>query len=151
MSRYSATIGCLLALTLAGCWSEIEEQTKKSPNSIIGKKTQDVGEFDPNAKQQVSDSKVRANDPMLYALQAYGPIMEQVSKLGIDHAVNLFNAEKGRYPKDHEEFMTEIIKRNNIRLPVLPNGAKYKYDVANHKLEVVKPAPAAEEAPAKTE
>jgi len=36
----------------------LEKQTQKSPNSIIGKKTQDVGRFDPNAANVISDSKV---------------------------------------------------------------------------------------------
>lgn len=42
-----------------------------------------------------------------------------------------------RYPKDHEEFMTQIIKANNINLPVLPGGRKYQYDVENHELVII--------------
>ena len=56
----------------------------------------------------------------------------------IDHALDLFNATEGRYPKDYNEFMKRIIKENNIKLPVLPGGAKYAYDVKNHKLQVVR-------------
>ena len=51
--------------------------------------------------------------------------------------MQLFQAEKGRFPKDHEEFMTEIIKKYNIQLPVLPGNKKYQYDVQNHKLIIV--------------
>lgn len=132
-------VGIVLML-LVGCSKYIEDQTKKSPNSIIGKKTQDVGKFDPNAKQEVSDSKVRVSaDPVTYPLQAYGPMVEQIMKTHVEHAIRLFEAEHGRYPKDYDEFMTEIIKKNNIQLPVLPNNMKYKYDEVNHKLEVVKP------------
>jgi hypothetical protein len=40
-------------------------------------------------------------------------------------------------PKDHEEFMTQIIKKNNIQLPVLPGGRQYQYDVENAELVVV--------------
>lgn len=134
---------CVLSLTLflCGCWAEFDRQTKKSPNSIIGKKTQDIGEFDPNAKKKVSDSKIRAEDPLTGPMMAYGPMMEKISKLGVDQAINLFYATEGRFPKDHEEFMTRIIKENNIQLPVLPFKAKYQYDVENHKLVVIE-APA---------
>jgi hypothetical protein len=132
-------VGGLAVVLLAGCMDSLGEQTKKDPNSIIGKKTDKIENFDPKAKQEVSDSKVRADDPILAPLQAYGPMVEQISKMEIEHAVDLFNASEGRYPKDHEEFMTKIIKANSIKLPVLPGGWKYAYDVPNHKLEVVRP------------
>ena len=43
----------------------------------------------------------------------------------------------GHFPKDYDEFMTQIIKANNIQLPVLPGGKQYQYDVENHRLVVV--------------
>lgn len=124
---------CSLVLTcLLGC-----EEPKKSPNSIIGKTTQNVGEHQPDAGAKVSDSKVRVSDPVTAPLQAYGPMVEQLSKTTIAHALNLFNATEGRYPNSYDEFMARIIKENNIRLPVLPGGKKYEYDVANHQLVVI--------------
>jgi hypothetical protein len=135
----SAVIVGLSVALLAGCMDSLSKQVKKDPNSIIGKKTDDIKKFDPNAAHQVvSDSKVHVDDPILYPLQAYGPMLEQISTMYIDHAVDLFNASEGRYPKDYDEFMTRIIKENQIKLPVLPGGAKYAYDVENHKLRIVK-------------
>lgn len=122
----------------AGCMDSLANQSKKDPNSIIGKKTDKIEKFDPNAKQEVSDSKVRVDDPILGSLQAYGPAVEQIEKMKVEHALDLFNASEDRYPKDHDEFMTRIIKANNIKLSVLPGGWKYAYDVPNHKLEVVR-------------
>ena len=115
----------------------LEEQTKKSDNSIIGKSTQDVGKFDPNANNKVSDSSINATDPITAPLSAYGPALERISKVEIKHAVDLFQATNDRYPKDYDEFMEQIIKANNIRLPVLPGGKKYQYDEVNHSLVVV--------------
>lgn len=130
-------------LLCTGCMQSLEEQTKKDPNSIIGKKTQDVGQFDPNAGAKVSDSKIHATDPITAPVSAYGPMLEQISKTHIEGALRLFEASEGRYPNSHEEFMTAIIKANNIQLPVLPGGKQYQYDVENHKLVVVEPpAPA---------
>jgi hypothetical protein len=133
-------VGSLAVGLLAGCMDSFAKQVKKDPNSVIGKKTDDIKEFDPKAKQVVSDSKAHADDPVLYALQIYGPEMEQISKMYVEHAIDLFHAEHDRYPKDYNEFMTSIIKANQIKLPVLPGGAKYAYDVQNHKLQVVKAA-----------
>jgi len=135
-------IGLGVVLFLAGCMQALEEQTKKDPNSIIGKKTQNIGEFDPNAGAKVSDSKIHATDPITAPVSAYGPMLEQISKTQIEGAIRLFEATEGRYPTSHEEFMTAIIKANNIQLPVLPGGKQYQYDVANHQLVVVDGAPA---------
>ena len=63
---------------LCGCMQSLEEQTKKSPDSIVGKTTQDVGKFDPNANNKVSDSKIHVTTPGLTGVQAYGPMVEQI-------------------------------------------------------------------------
>jgi hypothetical protein len=54
----------------------------------------------------------------------------------IPHALNLFQATNGRFPKDHDEFMKEIITANAIKLPELPEPDKYIYDPATHELMV---------------
>jgi hypothetical protein len=132
-----------LLLVVIGCgMPSLEEQTKKSPNSIIGKKTQDIGQFNPNAGAKVSDGKIVATDIVTAPVSAYGPALERISKSYIEQAIRLFEATEGRYPQSYEEFMEKIIKPNKIELPVLPGGKKYQYDVANHQLIVVD-APAA--------
>ena len=133
---------CLILVTTCGCGQSLEDQTKKSPNSIIGKTTQDIGQYDPNANAKVSNSKIDATDPITAPTSAYGPMLEKISKIEIDANLNIFNANEGRYPKDHEEFMTKIIKEYNVKLPVLPGGKQYQYDVENHRLVVID-APAA--------
>lgn len=127
----------LVLLCLFGCMESLDKQVQKSPNSIIGKKTQDIAEFDPNAGAKVSDSKVKVTDPITGPLQAYGPAVEQISKIQVTDALNKFNALEGRYPNSYDEFMTRIIKEWGIKLPVLPGNKKYQYDVENHRLEVV--------------
>ena len=131
----------------AGCSQSLEEQTKKSDNSIIGKKTDDIGKFDPNANNKIVDSKVKVTNPITGPLEAYGPIMQQISDIQIKPAIDLFHATNDRYPKDYEEFMEQIVKANNIKLPVLPGNRKYQYDEANHKLVVVEQPAADNEVP----
>ncbi len=115
-----------------------EVEAKRPKKSIFKQRTQDVGEFDAKAGKQLSDSKIRATSPLLAGLEAYGPAAEKVTKLAIQHHLNIYNALHGHYPKDHAEFMREIIKKQNLQLPKLPYGNTYEYDVANHKLVVVK-------------
>ncbi len=130
---------------LAGCDAPTESQAEKDNTGIFGKKTQEIGEFDPDEGANVDDGKVNKKHlatPGIGALAGYGPAAQRVAKLSIEHALNLFNAANGRYPKDHAEFMEKIIKANNIRLPVLPGGREYQYDVENHELVVVEAAKA---------
>ena len=133
-------LGGLMAIFLAGCMSELENQTKAEGKSIIGKTTQKIEKFDPKAKKEVSKSEVKVEDPITGPLTAYRPIIERTAKLQIEHAVKLFHGLEGRYPKDYDEFMEKIIKANSIKLPVLDaNGVwQYQYDEENHELKVVK-------------
>ncbi|HUQ69994.1 MAG TPA: hypothetical protein VM165_10750 [Planctomycetaceae bacterium] len=136
MSR--AALAMVGALILCGCMKPLDQQVKKTGTSkVIGKKTQDIGEFDKNAGAKVSDSKIHATDPITAPTSAYGPMLERISKTHIEHALNLYNATEGHYPKSYEEFMEQIIKANRIELPVLPGGKKYQYDVENHQLVVI--------------
>lgn len=124
----------VIAILLSGCMDS-------SPSTAPKRKTTDkIGEFDPNANNEVVKPDVRITNPITGPLEAYQPLMQQVAALGIEHAVNLFNASEGRYPNSYDEFMARIIKENNIRLPVLPPGLEYQYDVENHKLLVIQTA-----------
>src|SRR6266576_6510667 len=120
MWRTSQIALALGMMAFVGC---VESSSKpaddNSGKGIIGKKTQDVGEFDANkGNQVVSDTKIRASDPISAPLSAYGPMVEKISMIQITSALELFRATEDRYPKDYEEFMTRIIKENNIQLPV---------------------------------
>lgn len=129
----------------AGCSPPASTQPaeKKDSNGIIGNTTQEVGEYKPEEGAKISDSSIDEDQlatPLIGGMAAYGPLTEQVSKIAIQHALNLFNAEKGRYPKDHAEFMAMIIRPDDpdgIKLPALRAGREYQYDVENHELLVV--------------
>ena len=51
--------------------------------------------------------------------------------------MGLYKAEHDRYPKDFEEFKTDILQANNIALPLLPSYQKYGYDEKEHKLIIL--------------
>ena len=85
----------------------------------------------------MASPKIVRKDPISYSGNAYVSIIGQTANMNIKHAVNLWQAENGRFPKDYQEFMDEIIKKNNISLPQLPHYQEYAYDAPNHSLMVI--------------
>ena len=74
-----------------------------------------------------------------------------VFRIQIPHAMNLYRAQYGHFPKTQEEF-EKLLKENGIQLPPLPPGARYvydaqkatqmqQYDPADPPLFVERPAP----------
>jgi predicted small lipoprotein YifL len=66
-------------------------------------------------------------------------VKERTALFKIEEAMKLYNGEHGYYPKTQEEFMKVIIKDNDIKLPVLPEGHKYEYDPKEGQLMVLVP------------
>ena len=142
MSKFSQIAFILGLMLFAGCLESTSNPPgDNSGKGIIGKTTQEIGQFDANKQNQaVSDQKIHATDPITAPLSAYGPMMERISMIEITSALNLFHAENERYPKDLDEFMEKIVKPNNIRLPVLPYKGRYEYNVEKHELMIVRDA-----------
>ena len=117
-----------------------QPQPKPRPQQsgpIIGQRTTEVRNAAPelqggNAK--VASTKIVKKDPITIVGNAYVSIIGRTSVLNIQHAMDLYKATNDRYPKDYDEFMTEIIKANNIALPRLPPYQAYGYDEKEHKL-----------------
>jgi hypothetical protein len=135
-----------LLLILAGCLAAslgCEDEpmpTKGTGSGIIGKRTQKIVNAAPvlekgNAK--VATTKITAKDPITLQGNAYVSIISRTSQLMIEHAIDLYHAQNDRYPKDYDEFITEIIKANNIALPKLPPYQDYGYDEKEHKLIII--------------
>jgi len=139
--RWMTVVLTAAMIATVGCSDMVPAPKMKSKQAGGGAKvktTDDIGEFKADDGKAVVDSKVKITNPVTGALEAYEPLKQQISELAITQAVQLFQATEGRYPKDHDEFMTKVIKQNSIRLPALPKGRKYEYDVENHALMVVK-------------
>ena len=154
-------LGLGLALALAGCDqptgssrprskvappAEVAEQPAPeptpapvAPRPILGEKTQDIRDMTKEQKAGgvVTQPRITAKDPITLQGNAYVSIIGQNSILNIKHAIDLYQATNGEYPKTTEEFMTNIIKANNIALPKLPFYQEYGYDAANHKLVIM--------------
>jgi hypothetical protein len=139
---------CAALAVTAGC-EEPRQVNGKAPakavppkdNFIVGKRTQQIGRFDAQeeAKKggQLANMKIVAKDPITLQGNAYVTAIGRTSMMQIEHALNLYRATNDRFPANYDEFMSEIIKANNIALPALPFYQEYKYDEKEHKLIVI--------------
>ena len=111
---------------------------ERAHGEILGQRTQDIRQSTPESTQGtvVASSKIVARDPITVVGNAYVVAIGQTAMGNIKHAMDLYNAEHGRYPANYNEFMTDIIKANNIALPVLPAYQEYFYDEQEHKLQI---------------
>ncbi len=125
------------SIFFVGCAGEPEIKTVKEKSPPKPTMTDDIGEYNADKGKEVVDSTVKVSNPLTYALDARESALEQVAEFPIIQGVQLFHATEGRYPKDHDEFMTRVIKANKIKLPALSKGKRYEYDVENHKLMIV--------------
>ena len=57
----------------------------------------------------------------------------------VKHALQLYKATNGKVPQSHDEFMREIIEKQQIELPELPAGHRYVFDPEQEQLMVERP------------
>ena len=112
---------------------------ESSSGFIVGQRTQDIRPAAPELAKgaHVATTQITAKDPITLQGNAYVSIIGQTSILEIQHALELYKATNDRYPKDYDEFMTEIIQANHIALHQLPSYQKYGYDEKEHKLIIL--------------
>ncbi|MBV8318567.1 MAG: hypothetical protein JOZ53_26805 [Planctomycetaceae bacterium] len=112
-----------------------------SQGGIIGQRTTDIRRAEPELQKgaRIATTRITATDPVTLPGNAYVTMIGRTSILQIEEAMRLFQAMNDRYPKDYDEFMTEIIKANNIALPKLPDDQEYGYDEKEHTLIILRP------------
>jgi hypothetical protein len=78
--------------------------------------------------------------PIVTPAKAYFSVRERVVfEIQIPEALKLFKATNGQGPKSHDDFMTQIIEANQIKLPPVPPGSRYVYDPKTEELMVERP------------
>jgi hypothetical protein len=115
-----------------------EAPKEVSHGEILGQRTQDIRPLtsEEQKKTEAAPTRITARDPITLSGNAYVVAIGQIAVGNIKHAMDLYHAENGRYSANYDEFMNEIIKKNNIVLPVLPSYQEYFYDEKEHKLQV---------------
>jgi hypothetical protein len=116
-----------------------QAKAPEKDNFIVGKRTQDIRDATPELQKGAKEAttKITAKDPITLPGNAYVTSVGRISMGNIEHTVDLWRAENDRYPKDYQEFMDEIIKKNNIALPKLPYYQEYGYNAKEHKLIIL--------------
>ena len=114
-------------------------QTRKT----VGKTTQNVLDV-ADAKAQggvVVDNAAEAEEGGLGAYsQAYRHSVATIGGLAVEQKMKLFEAEYGRKPGTHAEFMDRIIEKGRpgaVSLPALPSGKAYAFDPQRKAVVVV--------------
>lgn len=130
--------GLLFCVVFCGCSEGNQPANPATPKSVPP--TNQIGEYDPNAGLQVVTPDAQVTDPITGPLEILKNVRVQLPTLQIEHALNLYNAAEGNYPKSHDDFMRDIIQANRLVLPQLPADLLYQYDVTNHKLVIVRAA-----------
>ena len=151
-----APLAAMVVFLAAGCeeernvgsksQSQGQTQAKAKPTAprkaefIVGKRTQEIKNAARELEKggaKVATTKITAKDYITLQGNAYVTSVGKLSILSIEEAMNLYHAANDRYPKDYDEFMSEIIKANNIALPKLPYYQQYGYDEKGHKLLIL--------------
>lgn len=132
----------LVIMGTMGC--DLNKQVEPKKVDAGPQRTQDIGEYKPAAPTPSTPAPAQpAATPSPFDLPtpAIGKttdfVIETTAKLQIEQAIEQYRALNGNYPKSHEEFMEEVIKKGDIHLNAPPAGKKYQYDVENHELKVV--------------
>lgn len=112
-------------------------EKEKPQGGIFGKTVREVGEWDPNGGQKIREEGGDKVNFVNRSLQGASSAIQDVAQLKVKQSLELFRAEKGRYPKSHEEFMEDVFKRYVIELPMPVTSCEYQYDVENHQLLLV--------------
>jgi len=118
------------------------------PGAPAGPQASPQPTADPNTERVKAEKGVglkgRSLDeyegPLVTPAKAFFAAKERIAfEIEVPHALQLYEASSGEAPKTHDEFMENVIKANQIKLPVLPPGHKYVYDPATKQLMVERP------------
>lgn len=121
VSRGNAVWVVLAVLVLAGCGSKETQPTPPSTNATT---------------TTSSGNPVTAPVDYLGAVsKAQQQAVKTTSTVGLQQAINHFQVQEGRYPKD----LNELVAKETISsLPAPPAGMKYNYNPTTGQVTVVK-------------
>jgi hypothetical protein len=140
-----AVASCILGLAAltVGCAETPQppNQPPVEPRKTLAKTTQNVLEL----SQALADGGVLADttatsDGLAAVTDAVRKTSGTIGTLAVEQKLRLYEAEHGRKPETHEEFMRLIIAPgtpDEVRLPMLPFYQEWAYDPAAEKVVVI--------------
>src|SRR5690606_7957732 len=106
-----------------------------------GQTTTEIRDFDTemqrNKNVRVAEGQITAKSPITLPGNAYVTMTGKIGADYVQHAIDLYHAEHGRYPETTEEFVSQIMKPNNLELPQLPAYQQYANKPDTHELVVL--------------
>lgn len=79
--------------------------------------------------------------PVVTPVKSYFAAKEKIAfEIQVPQAISLYKALNGSLPTTTEEFMAQVIKANQIKLPELPPGHRYLWNHETEELMVERPA-----------
>lgn len=129
------SIQCCLVALIVGCAEPISSTTGGSSPStemVAQKATAGVAKEGQKFKNDSGVAKIITGPAAALANFKQKAIFD----IQLKQAIDVFRAEKGRLPKSHEEFMQRCVEAYKIRLPELPAGSIYRFNVEKGELWV---------------
>ena len=120
------------------------QRTAPAPSAPIAAPAEEKEQFDEvkadvgvTHKADWEDSSEKPMSIVTVPLATYFKAQEMtVFRIQIPQAMNLYKAETGEAPKTEQEFMENIVQKNQIVLPQLPEGDSYFYNPETAELMV---------------
>lgn len=136
MRLYYLTLAVASCVLYAGC--EPMPTASNPPAPAVSAPTESVkAQVGVGAKGRSLDNETGVGKMVSAPVSAFFAVKERVAfDIKIPQALALFRASEGRFPKSHDEFMTKIVKANQIKLPELPAGMVYRFDTERGELWV---------------
>ena len=141
-----AVLAAVCSAAIIGCAPAVEEAPAPKPAAVktrktIGQTTQTVLELAEAVKQGGVAAEMSIQSSGLeMAADAYRTNVGKAGIMAVEQKMQLYQAEHGSLPKNHAEFMSRIIGKDQpdgIRLPLLPYYQEWAYDPEAKKLVVV--------------
>lgn len=83
----------------------------------------------------VIDQKIKGNDPLAQAANAYSKVRSRAKVLQFQHAVNFQKTLNGKYPSV-DEFI-KLMKENDVEFNYLPLYQMYGYDSSSGAIVIL--------------
>jgi len=128
----------IAALLVTGCG---KKQSSPSDQKNTNSPTEQSG-TNAAAAPKTEEKETSSGNPITAPVDYLGAVanaqqasIKKIDLAYVEHAIQQFNAQEGRNPKDLDELIKE---RYLTKLPAAPYGMRIQYDAASGKVRVIK-------------
>ena len=127
LAKFYCAIACspliCFAVVLTGCDVPPPAAEKPKQESIIGKTTQDIGEYDPQGDAEIADLQVAADaNPLEAAAGTYKFATGRMSEFGIDKALQFTTPSTGITPRTTIRLWSRLLRKKIFTFQFYPEN-----------------------------